>query len=325
MLNAVHVDEKKRTEAHLIGLFNRTVHMVAAGIRPVYVFDGQQPTLRSGELARLSLRKRETYRDLLEAKDFGRPDGIDKFGSRKVWQTRQHDAECQRLLKLMGIPFVVAPTEAVAQCAALARAGKVYAAATEDLVALAFGSPMLLRHVTFSEPRKALIQEFNLQRILDRLSISREQFVDMCILMGCDYLDPIQNVGPHTALKLIRDHGSLDAAVTAIQNSAEPKYVVPRDWAYAEVRELFLEPDVAPDSETDFKWQKPDVAGIIQYLVAEQNFSEKKVRENAERLEAAFKRGTQSRVDGFFKKTDELKASQKRKQEDQNEGASHKQ
>jgi flap endonuclease-1 len=33
----------------------------------------------------------------------------------------------------MGIPYVIAPSEAEAQCAALAKAGKVYAAGSEDM------------------------------------------------------------------------------------------------------------------------------------------------------------------------------------------------
>ena len=80
--------------------------------------------------------------------------------------------------------------------------------------------------------------------------------------------------------------------------------------------------DVASDSETDIKWDRPDVDGIVQYRVVEDNFSEKSVRKDSERLEALFKRGSQSRLDGIFKgapKTEGQKASLTRKQEDQNE------
>ena len=49
------------------------------------------------------------------------------------------------LLKLMGMPVVEAPCEAEAQCAALAKAGKVYAAASEDMDTLTFGAPRLVR------------------------------------------------------------------------------------------------------------------------------------------------------------------------------------
>jgi len=46
-----------------------------------------------------------------------------------------------------------APCEAEAQCAALVKAGKVYAVGTEDMDALTFGASVLLRHLTFSEAR----------------------------------------------------------------------------------------------------------------------------------------------------------------------------
>jgi len=49
--------------------------------------------------------------------------------------------------------YVEAPCEAEAQCAALVKAGKVYAVGTEDMDALTFGSSVLLRHLTFSEAR----------------------------------------------------------------------------------------------------------------------------------------------------------------------------
>ncbi len=50
---------------------------------------------------------------------------MDKFSRRTVKVTKEHNEECRRLLKLMGIPYVEAPCEAEAQCAALARSGKV--------------------------------------------------------------------------------------------------------------------------------------------------------------------------------------------------------
>ena len=57
------------------------------------------------------------------------------------------------------------------------------------MVALTFESPFLLWHLTFSEQRKEVIQEINLKHFLDGLSMTREQFVDLCVLMGCDHLD----------------------------------------------------------------------------------------------------------------------------------------
>lgn len=68
-----------------------------------------------------------------------------------------------------------APCEAEAQCAAMVKAGKVYATATEDMDALTFGSSVLLRHMTFSEARKMPIQEFHLNKVLEELELSHNE------------------------------------------------------------------------------------------------------------------------------------------------------
>lgn len=70
-----------------------------------------------------------------------------------------------------------APCEAEAQCAAMVKAGKVYATATEDMDALTFGSPVLLRHMTFSEARKMPIQEFQLDSVLETMEMSRDEVI----------------------------------------------------------------------------------------------------------------------------------------------------
>ena len=150
------------------------------------------------------------------------------------------------------------------------------------------------------------------------------QFVDLCILLGCDYLDPIPKVGPNTALKLIREHGTLDKVVEFIKNDKKGKYTIPDDWPYEDARDLFFQPDVrsAEDPLCDFKWDKPDTDGLVQFLVNEKGFSEDRVRAGAARLEKNLKSNQQSRLEGFFKpipKTEEEQKAHKRKLEEQNE------
>ncbi|RYP19776.1 hypothetical protein DL767_009582 [Monosporascus sp. MG133] len=318
------MNEEGETTSHIMGMFYRTLRMVENGIKPLYVFDGAPPKLKSGELARRFQRKAEAKESLEEAKETGTAEDVEKFSRRTVRVTREHNEECQRLLKLMGIPYIIAPTEAEAQCAVLARAGKVYAAASEDMDTLCFDSPILLRHLTFSEQRKEPIQEIHLDRVLDGLAMDRKQFVDLCILLGCDYVDPIPKVGPHTALKLIREHGTLEKVVDFMKNDPKSKYTIPEDWPFADARALFFEPDVrkADDPLCDFKWEKPDIEGLVQFLVNEKNFNEDRVRSGGARLEKHMKSSQQSRLEGFFKpiaKTEEEKKAHKRKLEEQNE------
>ncbi|KAG9249178.1 flap endonuclease-like protein 1 [Calycina marina] len=318
-------NEEGETTSHLMGMFYRTLRIVDNGIKPVYVFDGAPPKLKSGELAKRFQRKAEATEGLEEAKETGTAEDIEKFSRRTVRVTREHNVECQRLLKLMGIPYIIAPTEAEAQCAALARAGKVYAAASEDMDTLCFDSPVLLRHLTFSEQRKEPIQEIFLEKVLDGLNMDRKQFVDLCILLGCDYLDPIPKVGPHTALKLIREHGTLENFVAAVA-AGKAKFVIPEDWPFADARELFFNPDVrdADHSDCEFKWGAPDMDGLIQFLVTEKGFSEDRVKAGAARLTKNLKSSQQARLEGFFKpipKTDEEVKGLKRKNDEKIEKA----
>ncbi|OTA88368.1 hypothetical protein M434DRAFT_123817 [Hypoxylon sp. CO27-5] len=316
------MNESGDTTSHLMGMFYRTLRMVDNGIKPLYVFDGAPPKLKSGELARRFQRKAEAKEGLEEAKETGTAEDVEKFSRRTVRVTKEHNAECQQLLKLMGIPYIVAPTEAEAQCAVLARAGKVFAAASEDMDTLCFDSPVLLRHLTFSEQRKEPIQEIHLDKVLEGLNMDRKQFVDLCILLGCDYVDPIPKIGPSTALKLIRQYGTLEKVVEYIKNDS--KYTLPEDWPFEDARALFFEPDVrkADDPLCDFKWEKPDIEGLVKFLAVDKGFNEDRVRAGGARLEKATKSSQQARLEGFFKvipKTDEEKAAHKRKLEEQNE------
>jgi len=139
------------------------------------------------------------------------------------------------------------------------------------------------------------------------------------MLLGCDYLDPIPKIGPATAYTLIKTHGTIAAVVEKIR-SGELKYTMPADYPHEDARELFLHPDTrnADAPECDFKWEKPDVEGLVKFLVEEKGFSEDRVRAGATRLSKSSGTQQQSRLEGFFKvqeKTDEEKQNLKRKNE----------
>ncbi|KAG8899982.1 Elongation of fatty acids protein 2, partial [Tulasnella sp. 408] len=245
----VLTNEAGETTSHLMGFFYRTIRMVENGIKPAYVFDGKPPELKSGVLAKRFERRKEATEQGEEAKEVGTTEEVDRLSRRTVRVTKEHNAECQRLLKLMGIPCVVAPSEAEAQCAELARGGKVFAAGSEDMDTLTFGAPTLFRHLTFSEAKKAPIVEVNLQKALEGLEMNMSQFAELCILLGCDYLEPIKGVGPKSALKLIREHGSLKEVVKHLRAKQSEREI---NTAKAkEEEEEEEEEDVAATSEVE--------------------------------------------------------------------------
>ncbi|CAJ1358628.1 unnamed protein product [Effrenium voratum] len=150
------------------------------------------------------------------AMESGDAEAILKSTKATVKVTREQNEETKKLLRLMGVPVVEAPSEAEATCAALCRDGKVFAAATEDADCLTFGTRLLIRNLMAAESQKKQILEVNLALLLEQLNITMDQFIDFCILCGCDYCDTLKGVGPSTAIKLMVQHGTLEKVLEAL-------------------------------------------------------------------------------------------------------------
>ncbi|KAK9884016.1 hypothetical protein WA026_004951 [Henosepilachna vigintioctopunctata] len=299
------------TTSHLMGMFYRTIRLLESGIKPVYVFDGKPPEMKSGELGKRAEKRAEAQKALDKATEAGDTAEVDKFTRRLVKVTKQHGEEAKELLALMGVPYIDAPCEAEAQCAALVKAGKVFATATEDMDALTFGSSVLLRHMTFSEARKMPIQEIHLSKILESMDLTLDQFIDLCILLGCDYTDSIKGIGPKKAVALINEHKSIEEILKNIDTT---KYPPPENWSYKAARRLFVEPEVTDPETIELKWSDPDEEGVVRFLCGDKQFSEERVRNGIKKIMKSRSGSTQSRLDGFFKVLSTTPA--KRKSED---------
>ncbi|XP_014241469.1 flap endonuclease 1 isoform X3 [Cimex lectularius] len=300
--------------SHLMGTFYRTIRLVENGIKPVFVFDGKPPKMKSSELEKRAERREEAKKELEKATEAGDAAGMEKFNRRLVKVTKTHTDECKQLLKLMGVPYVEAPCEAEAQCAALVKKNKVYAVATEDMDALTFGSSVLLRHMTFSEARKMPIQEFCLEKVLAGLELAKESFIDLCILLGCDYCPSIRGIGPKRAIELIRQHKTIENIIEKIDKK---KYGVPEDWEFEEARRLFIDPEILDPDEIELKWTEPDEDGLVEFLCGDRNFTEDRVRSGARKLAKAKSSSTQGRLDGFFSVLGTTNNAMKRKAEEE--------
>ncbi|KAK0569090.1 Elongation of fatty acids protein 2 [Tilletia horrida] len=278
------MSESGETTSHLMGFFYRTLRMIDHGIKPMYVFDGKPPDLKKAVLANRFGKREEAREEEEEEKDVADNERMDQLARRQVRPTKTHNDEVRQLLGLMGIPCIT-----------------VYGAGSEDMDTLTFGSPILLKHLTFSEQKKMPVHEVNLEAARQGLGMNMDQFIDLCILLGCDYLDPIKGIGPKTALKLIRDHGDLDEVVEHLKTEGKKSIVIPDEWPYQEARKLFKSPDVQKGDDLELHWKAPDVEGLVKFLCQDKGFSEDRVRKGAEKLTKALSQKQQGRLDGFFK------------------------
>eukprot|EP00800_Vazella_pourtalesii_P002893 TRINITY_DN1283_c0_g1_i3.p1 TRINITY_DN1283_c0_g1~~TRINITY_DN1283_c0_g1_i3.p1 ORF type:complete len:335 (+),score=65.00 TRINITY_DN1283_c0_g1_i3:98-1102(+) len=278
----VLMNEHGEVTSHLQGLLYRTARLLENGLKPIYVFDGKPPLMKSGELAKRKERREKAEAEFTEATEVGDKEQAERFAKRTIKVTSEHSNECKRLLTLMGVPHIVAPCEAEAQCAELVKSGKVFAAASEDMDSLTFGSSILLRNMMASEAKKMPIREIHLDKVLETLCLSHSEFVDLCILMGCDYTDSIKGIGYKKALSHIKEYKKIEEIVKSLDAK---KYTTPEAWNYSDARELFLSPEVTPGMDVDFKWGDADEAGMVNFLVGEKSFNEERVRNVYKRIE----------------------------------------
>lgn len=283
------------TTSHLVGLFHRTIRMVELGITPVYVFDGAPPEMKIKELDKRIERRKTADREYRDAEEKGDKEKMEMYDKRKTKVTSEHTNDCKKLLELMGIPFVVAPSEAEAYCALLCRRQNVYAVATEDMDALTFGAPVVLRNFSVSQSRKLQICEYRLSQILEDLSFTSKEFIDLCILLGCDYCDTIKGIGPKRALTLIEKYRSIEDVVSS------EELEIPEGWNYVDARRIFEDlPEVGESREFNISWESMDRDKLLKFLVEEKGFDPERVNKGIDKLTGSRGRKSQSRLDSFF-------------------------
>ena len=279
-------DSSGRITSHLSGLFYRTSNLVELGIRPVYVFDGVPPALKEVEIKRRMRVKEEAAVRYEKALREGRTEEARVY-AQATSRLKDYMAEdSKKLLDLMGIPWVQAPSEGEAQAAHLTKRGDSYYCASQDYDSLLFGAPRFVRNVTVSGRRKlpskniyvdVIPEVVELQQVLNDSGITYEQLVDVGILIGTDFNpDGIKGLGPKTALKLIREYGTLEKAVVHVENAAFP--VEPQ-----RIREIFLRPRVTDNYR--LKWREPEAEGVVDFMCRGRDFSEDRIRKALERMQ----------------------------------------
>jgi flap endonuclease-1 len=270
-------DSQGRITSHLSGLFYRTTRLIADfGIELIFVFDGKPPLLKSAEIERRRSVKERYEAEHAEAVAAG---DLAKAYSKATMTSRLTHAmvdEARHLLGLMGIPVVQAPSEGEAQASHMAASGIAWAAASKDYDCLLFGAPRLLRFLTISGQeflpskgtfRRMMPELIDAAALLAHYEISREQLIDLAILVGTDFNEGIKGIGPKKALKLVRDCGSIDNMPSDIRDALGP--------VVADIRRLFLSPETANDYSIEFG--SPDWDGIVRFLCGEREFSTERV------------------------------------------------
>ncbi|WAI01312.1 flap endonuclease-1 [Methanogenium organophilum] len=265
------MNSEGKVTSHLSGLFFRTARFLEYGIKPVYVFDGKPPDLKSTTIA-----KRREIRDKAgTAWKVAREEGDVAESYKQARASTRVDewilSSSKELLTCMGIPFVDAPSEGEAQAAFMVRKGDLDFSVSQDYDSLLFGVPVLVRNLAVSGKRRIRgrtitvePEKLYLSKILEGLGISRENLIEMSILIGTDFNAGIKGIGPKTALKIVRNN--------AFQETLDEKAP---DFDPEPVIDFFRSPPVT--EKYDISWQNPDESALRDLLCSRYEFSAERV------------------------------------------------
>ncbi len=294
-------DNRGRVTSHLSGLFYRNVNLIEAGIKLLYVFDGEPPKLKHAEIQRRKEIKQvaaEKYEEAIERSDFVL---AKRYASATAHLDQEMVEDAKKLLDLMGVSWIQAPSEGEATAAHLTMTGTVDYAGSQDYDSLLFGAAKLARNITISGKRKlpgrniridVVPETIILADVLLRNQITREQLIEVGMMLGTDFnYSGFKGIGPKTALKLVRRYGKVEEVPELKgQISFDPQ----------EIREIFQHPKVGDVEQGAIQDRAPQEDGLIGFLVAEHDFSEERIKTSLARIAKKKEQESQS-LEQWFK------------------------
>ena len=238
--------------AHIMAIVNKTLFYVRQRILPLYVFDGGSHAHKGDTL--------DKRRDIREAST----SAAAKFKF-EDWMTD----DVKRVLNFMGIPWVQAKGEADPECARFTRESHksrksdktrkalAYAVVSDDGDMLTYGARRMIRDLDSNSEGVTVI---TLSRVLSGLGMNMKQFIDLCILMGCDYIPTVKGVGPVGAMRIIKSEPSITK--WAKESGQDPKWIK----RFLETRDIFTKSPTTDPDTVRAVWKRPDYDGLNKYL-----------------------------------------------------------
>lgn len=301
MDGALLTDSKGNVTSHLIGLFSRTSSFIQKGLKPVYVFDGKVPDLKHKELKKRKEAKIEAQKKFEEAKAKEDVEEMKKYAARTARLTKDMVDDAKKVLTLMGVPWVQAPSEGEPQASFMVKKGDGWAVSSQDYDSLLYATPRLIQNLSIAGRRKKLkslgtitVQPelIELKPNLERLGINQDQLIILAMLVGTDYHPGgVKGLGPKKALNLVKKHENFEEIFK------EAKWEEHCDVPWKEIFDLFKNMPVTENYE--IKFSKPKKEELIQFLVEERDFAKERVINAIEALSVEQEKKAQRSLGDF--------------------------
>lgn len=250
-----------KVTSHIGFFFYKTMQLFEIGIKPVYVFDGKKSILKHDTMTERKQSRDQTRLQAEEAKQRGDIELYNRLMTSSQSIEPYMIDDLKHLFTLFGIPWVQAASEGEAQGSYMCTKGDLYGIASQDYDCLLFGAKVFLRNIfraktsriygkeIVNEKEKIVLSEF-----LEHLGFTREQLVDMAILIGTDFNPGVNKVGAKTAAKYIRTYGTIEKTMDNVKKVRDELKIDDVN----QVRNVFLNPRVTNEYNLHFSMPKFD-------------------------------------------------------------------
>ncbi|AYV79180.1 MAG: Flap endonuclease 1 [Faunusvirus sp.] len=290
-----------RITSHIYGIINKTLWLLENHINPIFIFDGAAPTIKGKTLLHRKNIRKEAAKMMHFATDKATHT---KLFKRSLTVKQEQLDDCKEILQLLNLHVITAPEEADSQCASLVRSGVAYATSSEDMDILTFGSERLIKGLSVVTKKKLGPSEVVLSKLLELLEITYDQFIDLCILLGCDYTDNIKHLGAKKSLDVIKKYITIEAFIESGLKFGNTTYVLPADFDYKKARASFkscpahqviIKNDITIQTQINntiylpAKSRAPDCDKLENILMTKYEFNKKSVTKITARIKKLFK------------------------------------
>lgn len=183
----------------------------------------------------------------------------------------EHIEEYISLLDLLGIPYIMSPEEAEAQCAALTMLKFANATVSRDYDTILFGCKFMVTHIN----KNCVVKQINRDKLLKNLGINEDQLIDLCIILGTDYSKGIDRIDPLDAyFKFKMCNFDIEKFISKLMSenenrSDERKYLIPYNFMEKRLvaKNYFLNAPVVDPRKINITWSEPKYDKIREYLL----------------------------------------------------------
>lgn len=275
-------NSKGKITSHITGVFYKIMNYISLNIEMIFIFDGKPPDNKQDCINQRKEKSKKAKEASLTSNSQEEKQKLEKSALRL---TSEMINDVKRLLNFMGISYIHPDVgEGEAYASELCRMGYVDYVLTEDMDTMAYACPKLIRNcIDKSLKRKDIVSIFDYTKLINDIELSHEQFLDFCILCGCDYCPVVPRIGEVTAMKLIKTHGNIEEII----EKTKMKYTFPENYIgiFNEAKKNFkIFTDNIRVEDIDIKNSVRDIDGLSTFLIEEVEMNEKRVQNSLKKF-----------------------------------------